>query len=259
MISAKTDGNSCVVDASLRPPSIYLDHWALRLFSSDSKLRQRFLACIRTKGTLLFSWANALEVSHNTGTSADNIRCFLTDIGEHWFPVEINPIKVIENEAVPGNSNPCFAAGFLDTYYPHIHNRPLSLSTIVDLLTQDEEIKLAAQENLDELKGKIGEIFNRWRSEKRDCIETFAFSPDRPAQYVFNGVRQLIQKENFKIDSNDPLDFLHAVTPLAYADFILLDKHWADLAKKLKIPSPRVQVYSFKRVDQFIEDLELFK
>lgn len=258
MISVKDDDNNCVVDAAIRPPSIYLDHWALRHFSSDSKLRQRFLACLRTKGTLLFSWANALEVSHNTGTSADNIRCFLTDIGEHWFPVEINPIKVIKNEAVPGNSNPCFAASFLEAYYPHIHNGHLSLNTIVDL-TQDEEIKFAAQESLGKLKSCIGKLFNRWRSEKMDGMETFAFSPDRPAQYVFNGVRQLIQKENFKIDTNDPLDFLHAVTPLAYADFVLLDKHWADLAKKLKIPSPRVQVYSFKRVDQFIEDLELFK
>jgi hypothetical protein len=88
-------------------------------------------------------------------------------------------------------------------------------------------------------------------------VETFILNLNRPAEYVFNGFRQLIQKENFKIDTNDPLDFLHAVVPLAYADFVLLDKHWADLANKLKIPSPRVQIYSSKQVDKFIEDLEL--
>ena len=89
-------------------------------------------------------------------------------------------------------------------------------------------------------------------------METIAFNLNHPGKFVFNRLRQLIQKENFKIDTNDPLDFLHAVVPLGYADFVLLDKHWADLANKLKIPSPKVRVYSSKQVDKFMEDLELF-
>jgi hypothetical protein len=257
MITAIKDGEKYGADVSIRPPSIYLDHWALRLFSSDLELRQTFLAYFKTKGTLLFSWANALEVSRNTGLSAGNIRLFLTEIGQQWFPVEINPIKVIRSETVSGNGNPCFAASFLEAYYPHIHNRHLSLSTIVEL-TQDEEIKSAALESLAKLKSSIGELFTQWRLENTDGMETIAFNLDHPGEYVFNRFRQLIQKENFKIDTNDPLDFLHAVVPLAYADFVLLDKHWADLANKLKIPSPGALVYSSKQVDKLMKDLELF-
>jgi hypothetical protein len=67
-------------------------------------------------------------------------------------------------------------------------------------------------------------------------METIAFNINHPGKFVFNRLRQLIQKENFKIGTNDPLDFLHAVVPLGYADFVLLDKHWADLANKLKSP-----------------------
>jgi hypothetical protein len=147
MITAIKNCEEYGVDVSIRPPSIYLDHWALRLFSSDFKLRQTFLAYFKTKGTLLFSWANVLEVSGNTGLSADNIRLFLTEVGEQWFPVEINPVKVIRNETVRGTNNPCFAANFLEAYFPHIHKGHLSLSTIVEL-TQDKEIKFAAQESL---------------------------------------------------------------------------------------------------------------
>jgi hypothetical protein len=244
-------------DVSIRPPAIYLDHWALRLFSTDLNLRQTFLTYFKTKGTLLFSWANALEVSRNTGLSADKIRIFLTEIDHQWFPVEINPIKVIRSETASGNGNPCFSASFLEAYYPHIHNRHLSLSTIVEL-TQDEEINLAAQENIAKLKCSIGELFNQWRSENTEGMETITFNLNHPGKFVFSRLRQLIQKENSKIDTNDPLDFLHAVVPLAYADFVLLDKHWADLANKLKIPSPCVRVYSSKQIDKFMEDLELF-
>lgn len=136
MITITKDEKGFDVSLVVRPPSIYFDHWALRLFSSNSTLRQRFFAPFKGKGTLLFSWVNVLEVSHNSGRSADDIRHFLTDIGEQWFLIEINPIKAMKNEASPGGNSPCFATGFLEAYYPHIHNGHLSLSTIVDL-TQD--------------------------------------------------------------------------------------------------------------------------
>ena len=70
---------------------------------------------------------------------------------------------------------------------------------------------------------------------------------------------RLLQKETFNIDENDALDFLHATVPIAYGDFVLLDKHWADLARKLKFPSDCVKVYSPNRVEQFLEDLEQFQ
>ncbi len=77
--------------------------------------------------------------------------------------------------------------------------------------------------------------------------------------YVMERFQRVIQKETFNIDENDALDFLHAAVPIAYGDFVLLDKHWADLARKLKFPSDCVKVYSPNRVEQFLEDLEQFQ
>lgn len=68
--------------------------------------------------------------------------------------------------------------------------------------------------------------------------------------------RQLIQKERFKIKENDALDFLHAAVPIAYGDFVLLDKHWADLTQKLKLSPDYVKMYSPRRVETFLENLE---
>ncbi len=61
------------------------------------------------------------------------------------------------------------------------------------------------------------------------------------------------------MDENDAIDFFHAAVPLAYGDFVLLDKHWADLAGKLKLPLDCVKVYSPKDVEKFLEDLEQFQ
>lgn len=136
MLSVEILGDSVDWSLTTRPPSIYFDHWALRLFSSKSEFRDRFLALFKTKGTLFFSWLNVLELSRNTGESADLLKIFLAEIKEHWFPMEINPFTVMERE-VAGDCaeiSPCVGAGFLKAYYPYIHEKEISLGTVVELV-----------------------------------------------------------------------------------------------------------------------------
>lgn len=61
------------------------------------------------------------------------------------------------------------------------------------------------------------------------------------------------------MDENDAPDFLHTAVPLVYSDFVLLDKHCADLARKLKLPPDRAKVYSLGHVEKFLENLEQFE
>ena len=101
---------------------------------------------------------------------------------------------------------------------------------------------------------------NFWREEKlKSGRVPEHFDPNRPTIFVVERFRKLLQKETCNIDENDALDFLHAAVPIAYGDFVLLDKHWADLARKLKLPSDCVKVYSSNRVEQFLEDLGQFQ
>jgi hypothetical protein len=47
---------------SLVRPVVYLDHWAIRLFSQDMALQNRFITALhRSGGTWLFSTANLME------------------------------------------------------------------------------------------------------------------------------------------------------------------------------------------------------
>ena len=260
MIKVTIHHETHTVDAIPRLPLIYLDHWALRRISDDNFSRKRVRGVFQEKGTLLFSWANVLEVAANSGASLEAIQFFLNEIGEHWFPVEFNPFEVIRREKgfTHGNSNPCFALGFLEAYYPHISNGPLSLSTVCDL-TQDSTFKPAYRQNMENLEQEILKTFRFWRSEELENDGIPRFDPNCPTMYVVEGFQRLIQKETFNIDENDAIDFLHATVPIAYADFVLLDRHWADLAGKLKLPSDCVKVYSPKDVEKFLEDLERFQ
>ena len=94
-------------------PLIYLDHWALRLFSSDPHLRQTFFDAFQKRGTLLFSIMNVAELTANRGLSADDIRSFLADVGPHWAAITVNPSRVVQEEVRldPPEGDRSFASG----------------------------------------------------------------------------------------------------------------------------------------------------
>ena len=258
MITVIRNRETHTVVAEIRRPSIYLDHWALRCLSSNRSFRKRFIECFKKYGTLLFSWANVLEVATNSGASLDAIQSLLSEIGEQWSPIEWNAFEVIRREEgfVPGNDDPCFGSGFLEPYYRYTSDGSLSLSTVCDL-TQDHEINSVCRQHLECVKEETRKTLIYWRSEDPKSGDTPKhFDPNCPTVYMVEGFRQLIQKETFNIDENDAIDFLHATVPIAYGNFVLLDRHWADLAGKLKLSRDYVKVYSPRHVETFLENLE---
>ena len=104
MITVTINRETHTVDAIPRPPLIYLDHWALRYVSDDNFSRKRVGEVFQKKGTLLFSWTNVLEVAANSGASLKAIQSFLSEIGEHWFPIEWNAFEVIRREKGSGRA-----------------------------------------------------------------------------------------------------------------------------------------------------------
>lgn len=266
MITVKKHLDKHTITASVRRPAVYLDHWALRYFSSNSRYCERFLSFFKSQGTLLFSWANVIEVSRNTGLSAEQIRSFLSEIDEQWFPVTIDPVKVIEREKQdkPENNNPSFDIDFIKAYYPYIHYGNLSLSTIVDLTQDDQERPEpeSIQALTEEIFQLVVSIRDQWRLNQQavfDAFPDFPFDPDRAMQFTYNRLMRLICKEPFQFESNDALDFCHATVSLAYGDFVLLDKRWANLAGKIGLPVDRVRVYTKRQADQFFRNLEQFQ
>jgi hypothetical protein len=74
MVTVEPDGNDFVFEISAVPPLIYLDHWALRRFSSNTALKKRFLEIFRSRGTLMMSLMNAVEIPSSRGGSLTDRR-----------------------------------------------------------------------------------------------------------------------------------------------------------------------------------------
>jgi len=260
MIEVKKNGKKFIVTTTIRPPNIYLDHWAIRDISSNPEFMRRFLSFFNTKGTLLFSLANALDISQTQGDSLERIRIFLERIGLNWFPIEFNPSKVIDAEQQyrPGEPAPFFAASFLKMYYPRIHGQELTLKSIVDLVQEGGSFNPIVKKTFDDLVKLFSSSRDLWNSDsgvRKRAYSTTTFNPDQPTRFIYDGLMRLTFTENFNLNRNQIMDFFHATVSLSYANIVLLDKLWENLAYKIK--SPRmIKVYSQPKLAEFFKDLE---
>src|SRR6266446_600193 len=81
------------IEVSVRPPLIYLDHCAIRAISSEPKSRAHLRETFQTRGTLMFSVVNMLEMARNSGPSYERIRDLLDDLGPYWLPSDQTPTR----------------------------------------------------------------------------------------------------------------------------------------------------------------------
>lgn len=261
MITVKTAPEFLDLVASTRSPSLYLDHWALREISSDEVASRRFALCIKSCGTLLFSWPNVIEISRNTGPSAERIKKFLGSVGDQWFPVEFNPFTVIEREqsSREGDNSPCLGDGFVRAYYPYIHGTTLSLASIVDL-TRGEDFRSLALKKIDSLADQISGYFSEARRNRGLPHKVFEqkllYDSRRPTSFVFPTLCQLLVKEDSNFERNDAIDLCHATVALSYGELVCLDPHWADLGKRLRLPEEQLRIFRPGQIFSFLEAFE---
>ena len=86
------------IEVSVRPPLIYLDHCAIRAISSEPRWRAHLRETFETRGTLMFSVVNMLEMARNSGPSYERIRDLLDDLGPYWLPSDPDPNSVLVRE-----------------------------------------------------------------------------------------------------------------------------------------------------------------
>jgi len=263
MIEVQNIDERVIVIASIRPPAIYLDHWAINEISANPAVLARFSDIFKTKGTLLFTLANTFDISGIQGDALDRTALFLDGVGENWFPLEMNPAKVMraEKEYSEEKNPPYFADGFLESYFPNIYNRKLTLKEIVNLVTENNgsaPVFTSVGQTFEEM-AKMFELFRAKRSSdpklKGQIPSADTFNVNRPTKFVYESLIYLMFAERFRLYKNQMVDFFHSTVALSYSEFVLLDKLWENLATKIKSPRP-VRVYSQPGLLDFINDLE---
>jgi hypothetical protein len=238
-----------------------MDHWAIRQFSSDTTLQERFFEAFADRGTVMFSIMNVVELSANTGRSADEIRVFLRRIGPHWFANTMDPIRVIEREnSRPGDPSAPVSDEFLNDrqFSARLQAGDLTLASAVDLTRAQ-----AGQQVLDAERSAEPRLIQHvlaWRErydEDPPSLDrkwpVLPLDRLRPMRPIYNGLMRLCITDQFRFTENHVRDLFHAAVPLAYADIVLLDPHWANQARqKLRLGPPFVRVYTRGELDDFL-------
>jgi hypothetical protein len=246
-------------------PLIYLDHWALRLFASEPGRRAHFLEAFRTRGTLMISVMNADEIARTTlDETAGELRSLMDGIGPHWLPMTVDPMRIIDAEMgnTTGN-NPCASEAFLlaPKFAGRLLEGEISLVHVVDVTRGDDgRIDVEATNALTaKLRGHIGDWRTAYRENTAELDRKFPklpFDPVRPMRSIYNGLVRLSITGGFIFNDNHARDLFHTVTSIRCSDLVLLDGHWAEQVRKLRLPNDFVKVYTKADVDAFLADFE---
>lgn len=260
------------------PPSVYLDHWALRTFSEKGALATRFTAALESRsGTLALSWLNLAEFTKVTvEQQARNAEDLLEAILPRVFFLEVEPFSVIrrEDELLAGGPSalPHADLEFLKAF-SSLRPTSLNLFTARDVFQVIQASQLA-KKSFDDLADTVVGRIAALRGETdinpkfKSVVRRLPSGPRIPRGTRFllrEMLGALLVDKGTKMTRNQAIDLIHAVVPVAYCDFVLLDKHWETQVDRVRsrlneanMSVPVGKVFSGKAngVDRFLCELE---
>ena len=222
------------IEVSVRPPLIYLDHCAIREISSKAEWRAHLRETFQSRGTLMFSVVNILEMARNTGPSYERIRDLLDDLGHFWLPSDPDPNTVHVRE-LQGDVAPKSFFVPLDIFGPIFRQMPAGTFSLGAALEKihDAEFRARAPDVLGKRPGFLRALREiRERHLAGENLMPLNLPPHTLPWIEANLIRLLISGGK-KIKANDANDLLHAVVPLRYAIVLVFDKAWANFANSL--------------------------
>ena len=213
-------------------PVLYLDHWAVRLFSETQPLQDRFIDALRRSGgTWLFSTANLFEFTAMTdvGQAASTERLLSRALPSvHVADTTLDRGYLLE-EGAPAHPNAPKSHWLLADLgeRARIAGGTLNMHRFVqDAITHRAELAPI----FEGLKQSVAEaVMSLTRDNERHSVAK-SFRPG-----VGMSLREALWQElirdphidpNYIFDGNDAMDLIHAVPAAVVGDFILLDARW---------------------------------
>ncbi len=279
MISVTSEHERLFCGAETRGVGVYLDTWAfLKLAKGPEHLRQDFVNSIRQGGTLLFSFTNALEIGDLSGSSSDVVQNLLNSIGRHWFPLEMNPWKVVEKENVGFGQSAPFADSFMKSFCDErLHDLSVNenklldlsegffrLSAVVNWLKDNKEkiktYKIELDQELQNRIEKMGVEYHKDRDSFNRTYPEIPYNPHLPATFALNNLMRTLvrQAKGFCFKPGDGADFSHAVLAAAFGSIVTLDKQWKYRIEGLPTPNHLAKVFYERELIEFVDILKGF-
>lgn len=272
-----TDGGVSIEQITSRP-SIYLDQWMWCLLSEDSALRKRFIKTAHdANATIMYSNATLMELALIEDSKQIDAIHEVMDSLDYGFS-DSNPSRVIGKEEeleTPGGGafkgvNPCCGLELIENYFLNRMDplRPFQLSTILPKLKIDVE-----SGNFREMSQRFEDLTPIVLKPRKDPEALSRAKKRHSKKELFRkqmpytkdiyrlAIDFVVVNENMNMPSKEWIDLLHTVVPVAYFDFVMLDKRWCHFIRTVFPLSPPdiANVFSKREMDRFLSEIKDFE
>jgi hypothetical protein len=207
-------------------------------------------------GTLYLSWAHLVELfGLGVGPTYNLIRSYLISFGRSFVLIDSNARAVIGREADwrPGRQNPVFDEGMLIKLAANWDGlSEFTVALLLDVVANDPSIVAQLQARHSDHKYNVKQTFDdarkRYRTDRewRRQIDnvSYTYVPGTAlTAYIYSRVLRECIVTHEQFTPSDALDFEHCVVPLAYCDYVVLDRKWTRRCTKIT-PAAAAKVFS---------------
>lgn len=255
---------------TLYEPVVYMDHWAVRKFSTEKALGSRFIAALhRSGGTLLLSLHNFGEFS---GVSVEEQAV----AAEEFFDLALPRMFVADFGADPGFIQPqgrptadgkqenLILGAMAKRWLENGHQ--LSMAGLVN---ESEEGRAIIHRALKDLQVGIAKAVNSVKADPQK-VEVARANKKLPGATLRDLVqdaflRDFVINEEAVFGEHDASDFVHAFGAVMASDFVLLDGRWAHIVnqadkqlKKKGVTHRLPKAFPERQMPQFMDALQAY-
>jgi hypothetical protein len=264
------------VRQSFDSPTVYLDHWAIRMFSDNLEIQDRFVTALMSKGgTLLLSNFSFDEFGRATDPRhCRDAEAFLERLLPNIFLTDFALDKVLAQELIEPNNQKRFWPSAdlpqLKLFAERAQSAPLDF-TMHGFITLAYFNRVELSKLSDGLIQMSLDALESARSDPSYVVKARNTLPSdaRPRTLVILGelMRGFNLDRNAPMSKNDAIDLMHAAMPVNCCDYVLLDGPWAERVEKMRqrivkaaMHMPIAKCFSKRGngVAAFLADLEAF-
>ncbi len=256
-------------------PIVYLDHWGFNEIALNKSYRKLFCEIMnRRKGILRISVYNIRElVNQSDNSQREQIYSLIDEVDTGY--INIHPREVInkENNIIRGLTpiiNPSVELEIFSSYLASKnYATDYKISEIVQVSVDNwnrAEMSADSENFVAKITNRIDSIRNNTKEiekAKKRFIATKARGPKYQAatrEIASLAVDFVIMNKTMKMTKHSEWsDIFHLIVPVAYCDFVLLDRRWKNFIEQTGLKPPKI-AYTFDKrtLTNFFSALETY-
>ena len=221
-------------------PVVYLDHWAVRLFSDEMPLQNRFVTALhRSRGTWVFSTANLMEFTAMTdlAQAAKGEALLLRAIPYiNFADTTLDRGYYFEEGAEPHPDAPeqDWMLRDLEGRAKIIGGKWNTHRFLQDAIHHKSELKPLFADMKQSVSDAVMALTKD--NQRHEAAKKFTPTPGMTLRHAFNGelLREPHINPEYVFNINDAVDYIHASSGGIIGDLILLDAGWSHKVEQAK-------------------------